>query len=96
MELEKKINTKFSNLNPTCIKDNNMNCVNIFDTSLGGKKIFDDGFKVDTIIKNISLKNPDMEFIPNETLIFFDEILEAILGTTEILIGLATIPHHLH
>ena len=31
-----------------------------------------------------------------EELIFFDEILEAILGTTEILIGLATIPHHLH
>lgn len=35
------------------------------------KDIFDDGFKVDTIIKNISLKNPDLEFIPNETVIFF-------------------------
>ena len=51
MELEKKINTKFSNLNPTCIKDNNMNCVNIFDTSLGNKKIFDDGFKTVTKFK---------------------------------------------
>ena len=51
MELEKKINTKFSSLNPTCIKDNNMNCVNIFDTSLGNKKIFDDGFKSVTKFK---------------------------------------------
>lgn len=34
MELEKKINNKFSNLNPTCIKEQNMNTVNIFDTSL--------------------------------------------------------------
>lgn len=38
------------------------------------KDIFDNGFEVDTIIKNISLKNPNLEFIPNETLIFFDEI----------------------
>ena len=34
------------------------------------KTIFDDGFEVDTIIKNISLINPNLEFIPNETLIF--------------------------
>ena len=40
------------------------------------KDIFDDGFRVDTIIKNISLKNPDLEFKPNETLIFFDEMQE--------------------
>lgn len=38
------------------------------------KSIFDDGFEVDRIIKNISLINPDFEFIPNETLIFFDEL----------------------
>lgn len=38
------------------------------------KSIFDDGFEVDRIIKNISLMNPDFEFIPNETLIFFDEL----------------------
>lgn len=36
--------------------------------------IFDSGFAVDDIIKNISLKDPTLEFIPNETLIFFDEI----------------------
>lgn len=36
--------------------------------------IFDDGFEVDTILKNISLKNPDLKFIPNNTLIFFDEL----------------------
>lgn len=38
------------------------------------RDIFDDGFEVDTIIKNITLKNPDLEFVPGETLIFFDEI----------------------
>ncbi len=36
--------------------------------------IFEDGFATDDIIKNISLKNPSLEFFPNETLIFFDEI----------------------
>ncbi len=36
--------------------------------------IFDNGFEVDTIIKNISLINPELKFIPNETLIFFDEL----------------------
>lgn len=38
------------------------------------KKVFDDGFEVDTIIKNISLLNPNFEFIPGDTLIFFDEL----------------------
>ena len=38
------------------------------------KKIFDDGFEVDTILKNISLLNPDFEFIPGQTLLFFDEL----------------------
>ncbi|MBQ6942759.1 MAG: AAA family ATPase [Ruminococcus sp.] len=37
------------------------------------RSIFDDGFDVDKIIRNISLINPDLEFIPNDTLIFFDE-----------------------
>jgi len=48
------------------------------------KDIFDDGYKVDTIIKNISLKNPDLEFIPNETLIFFDEMQECINCATSL------------
>lgn len=38
------------------------------------KVVFDDGFEVDTIIRNISLINPDFEFYPGETLIFFDEL----------------------
>ena len=38
------------------------------------KAIFDEGFEVDTIIKNISLLNPNYEFVPGETLLFFDEL----------------------
>ena len=38
------------------------------------KGIFDDGFDVDTILKNISLINPEFEFVPHNTLIFFDEL----------------------
>ncbi len=36
--------------------------------------IFDDGFEVDRIIRNISLINPEFDFIPHETLLFFDEL----------------------
>ena len=36
--------------------------------------IFKDGYEPDNIIKLITLKKPEFEFIPNETLIFFDEI----------------------
>ncbi len=46
------------------------------------KGIFDNGFEVDTIIKNISMLNPSLEFIPGETLIFFDEIQDCIKGAT--------------
>ena len=38
------------------------------------KRIFDDGFEVDTILKNISRINPDFLFNPGNTLIFFDEL----------------------
>ncbi len=38
------------------------------------KAIFDEGFEVDTIIKNISLLNPHYEFVQGETLFFFDEL----------------------
>ena len=48
------------------------------------KSIFDDGFEVDTIIKNISLINPNFEFIPGETLIFFDEIQDCINVATSL------------
>ncbi len=36
--------------------------------------IFDDGYDVDTIIKNISLLEPTWELLPHRTLIFFDEL----------------------
>lgn len=38
MELEKRKNNKCSNLNPNCIKENNLNNVNIFDSCLKEKK----------------------------------------------------------
>lgn len=48
------------------------------------KNIFDDGFNVDTIIKNISIINPDFNFIPNKTLIFFDEIQDCLNCATSL------------
>ena len=48
------------------------------------KVIFDNGFEVDTIIKNISLINPNFEFIPGETLIFFDELQDCINCATSL------------
>lgn len=40
------------------------------------KRIVDDGYSADSIIKNISLMEPSFRFVPGETLIFFDEIQE--------------------
>lgn len=40
------------------------------------KDIFNDGFEVDTILKNISLLNPEFNFVPGNTLFFFDELQE--------------------
>ena len=36
--------------------------------------IFQNGYEVDAIIKNITLIDPHINFVPNETLIFFDEL----------------------
>nr|MBP7472522.1 ATP-binding protein [Prevotella sp.] len=36
--------------------------------------IFDNGYEVSDILKNISLINPNVELVPGETLIFFDEL----------------------
>lgn len=56
-------------------KENYENIVEInFVLQSGYKDIFDDGYEVDNILKNISLKNPNFEFVPNKTLIFFDEV----------------------
>ena len=38
------------------------------------RAIFDDGYEVDTIVKNISLLEPSWIFVPGNTLIFFDEL----------------------
>lgn len=38
------------------------------------QQIFNDGFDVDVIIKNISFLNPSFRFIPGKTLLFFDEL----------------------
>lgn len=48
------------------------------------KNIFDDGFDVNTIIRNISLINPNFNFTPGKTLIFFDEIQDCINATTSL------------
>lgn len=38
------------------------------------RAIFDDGYEVDTIVRNISLLEPSWKFVPHETLLFFDEL----------------------
>ena len=39
------------------------------------RDIFDSGFEVDAILRNITLHDPGLEFVPHETLIFFGELL---------------------
>jgi hypothetical protein len=36
--------------------------------------IFDDGFEVDSILKSMSMLNPEHKFIPGDTILFFDEL----------------------
>lgn len=38
------------------------------------REIFNDGFEVDKILKNISLLNPEFKFLPGQTILFFDEL----------------------
>lgn len=38
------------------------------------REIFNDGFEVNAILKNISLLNPELKFIPGDTIFFFDEL----------------------
>jgi len=38
------------------------------------RRIFDDGYEVERIIKNISLLDPSFKFIPDRTILFFDEL----------------------
>lgn len=39
-------------------------------------KIVNDGYDVETVMKNILLANPKLQFIPGETILIFDEIQE--------------------
>lgn len=48
------------------------------------KTIFDKSFYVNEIIKEITLRRPELEIIPNETLIFFDEMQECVSTATSL------------
>ena len=48
------------------------------------KTIFEDGFEVDQIIKNITLKMPEIELNEQNTLIFFDEMQECVSTATSL------------
>ncbi|MGN1379260.1 MAG: ATP-binding protein [Bacilli bacterium] len=48
------------------------------------KTIFDRSFNVDEIIKEITLRRPEIEIIPKETLIFFDEMQECVSTATSL------------
>ncbi len=66
-------------------KENYKNVIEInFALQNQFKTIFDNGFEIDTIIKNISLINPNLEFIPGKTLIFFDELQDCINCATSL------------
>ncbi len=66
-------------------KNNYKNVVEInFSLQKQYKPIFDDGFEVDRIIRNISLINPNFIFEPGNTLIFFDELQDCINAATSL------------
>ena len=66
-------------------KRNNLSLVEInFVLNPEFRDIFDDGYKVDKILENISFKDPSLEFIPGRTLIFFDEIQKCINAATSL------------
>ena len=48
------------------------------------KTIFKKSFQVDEIIKEITLRNPDVNIIPYETLIFFEEMQECVSTATSL------------
>ena len=57
------------------VEKNYKNFINInFVLQEEYRSIFDDGYEVEKIIKNISFINPEYQFESNNTLIFFDEI----------------------
>ena len=48
------------------------------------KTIFNDGFEVDNIIKNITLKMPELKLNEYNTLIFFDEMQDCVSTATSL------------
>lgn len=48
------------------------------------RDIFNDGFEVDNIIKNITLHDPSLKVIPGDTLIFFDEMQDCVSCATSL------------
>ena len=48
------------------------------------KTIFEEGFEVDNIIKNITLKMPELELNEYDTLIFFDEMQDCVSTATSL------------
>lgn len=48
------------------------------------RDIFNDGFEVDDVIKNITLHDPSLNIIPGETLIFFDEMQDCVSSATSL------------
>lgn len=67
------------------LKNNYKNFIEInFALQPQFKTIFEDGFEVDNIIKNITLKMPELELKNNETLIFFDEMQDCISTATSL------------
>lgn len=48
------------------------------------KIIFDFGYDVDRIVKNISMINPNFKFVPGKTLIFFDEMQDCMKVVTSL------------
>ena len=74
---------KNENRLPLIIKDKTFIEIN-FALQPQFKTIFEEGFEVDNIIKNITLKMPEIELNENETLIFFDEMQECISTATSL------------
>lgn len=48
------------------------------------KQIFEDGYDPDSIIRNITIMNPEAVFVPGETLLFFDEIQDYMEATVSL------------
>ena len=65
--------------------DNYMNVVAInFVLQQEFKSIFDDGYDVDSVVRNITLINPSIELEPGNTIFFFDEMQDCPVCATSL------------